>query len=121
MTVYKVDNIYYNEESIQQYINEHLSFSDFIKASIDDESGTVRGVLNNLFSTWNSENQNEVVNYLNTLNVIYVSYLNNQIGKLPRFTVVEGGAEKQPEVGSVTPPNEMTQPIEAVPEVNTDE
>lgn len=91
MTVYKVDNVYYNQESIQQYIDQNYSFADFIKVSLDDLSGNVRGILNTICNVWNSNNQNDVVNYLNALNYMYVGYVNNMLSKIPRFTVLEGG------------------------------
>jgi len=91
MTVYKVDNVYYNEESIQQYIDQNYSFADFIEVGLDDPSGNVRGILNTICNVWNSNNQNDVVNYLNALNYMYVGYVNNMLSKIPRFTVIEGG------------------------------
>ena len=94
MTVYKVDNVYYNEESIQQYINQNYSFSDFVEAGLKDASGNLRGLLNTMFTVWNGDSQNEVANYLNVLNYMYVSYVNNVMSKIPKFTVLEGGKEE---------------------------
>lgn len=92
MTIYKVDNVYYNDEGIEQYIGQNYSFADFLSESIKDESGNVRGLLNTMNQVWNSENQNQVVNYLNALNYLYVGYVNNVISNIPRYSVVEGGA-----------------------------
>lgn len=100
MTIYKVDNVYYNDESIEQYIDQNYSFADFLADSIKDESGNVRGMLNTMNRVWNSENQNQVVNYLNALNYLYVGYVNNVLSKIPRYSVVEGGANAT----STTPP-----------------
>lgn len=91
MTVYKVDNVYYNEESIQQYIDQNHSFSDFVEAGLKDASGNLRGLLNTMFTVWNGDNQNDIVNYLNVLNYMYVAYVNNVMSKIPKFTVIEGG------------------------------
>ena len=92
MTIYNVDNVYYNDEGIEQYIDQNYSFADFLSESINDKSGNVRGLLNTMNRVWNSENQNQVVNYLNALNYLYVGYVNNVISNIPRYSVVEGGA-----------------------------
>lgn len=90
MTVYKVGNVYYNEQSIQQYIDENHSFADFVDVSLKDSSGNLRGLLNTMFTVWNSEDKNDIVNYLSVLNYMYVSYVNNVLSKIPKFTVLEG-------------------------------
>lgn len=112
MTIYKVDNVYYNDEGIEQYIDQNYSFADFLSESINDKSGNVRGLLNTMNRVWNSENQNQVVNYLNALNYLYVGYVNNVISNIPRYSVVEGGANPTstsspvtPVEGSVAPPD----------------
>lgn len=98
MTVYKVDNVYYNEESIQQYIDQNHSFSDFVEAGLKDESGNLRGLLNTMFTVWNGDSQNDIVNYLNVLNYMYVAYVNNIMSKIPKFTVLEGGQQSEESV-----------------------
>ena len=98
MTVYKVDNVYYNEESIQQYIDQNHSFSDFVEAGLKDASGNLRGLLNTMFTVWNGDSQNEIANYLNVLNYMYVSYVNNVMSKIPKFTVLEGGQQSEESV-----------------------
>lgn len=119
MTIYKVDNVYYNDESIEQYIDQNYSFADFLSESIKDESGNVRGLLNTMNRVWNSENQNQVVNYLNALNYLYVGYVNNVISNIPRYSVVEGGANStgtNPSAPSVEGPVEKVS--DASPDIN---
>ena len=111
MTVYKVGNVYYNEQSIQQYIDENHSFADFVDVSLKDSSGNLRGLLNTMFTVWNGENKNDIVNYLSVLNYMYVSYVNNVLSKIPKFTVLEGGNQdpanaETPEEQSETENNE---------------
>ena len=106
MTVYKVDNVYYNEESIQQYIDQNHSFSDFVETGLKDQSGNLRGLLNTMFNVWNGESSNEVANYLNVLNYMYVSYVNNIMSKIPKFTVIEGGNQEIPSTEEITEQSE---------------
>ena len=119
MTIYKVDNVYYSDESIEQYIDQNYSFADFLADSIKDESGNVRGMLNTMNRVWNSENQNQVVNYLNALNYLYVGYVNNVLSKIPRYSVVEGGASS---TGSNPPTSPEQTSVEKVfdstPDIN---
>lgn len=117
MTVYKVDNVYYNDESIEQYIDQNYSFADFLSESIKDESGNVRGLLNTMNRVWNSENQNQVVNYLNALNYLYVGYVNNVISNIPRYSVVEGGANS---TGTNPPAPSVEGPVEKVSDASPD-
>ena len=111
MTVYKVDNVYYNDESIEQYLDQNYSFADFLSESIKDESGNVRGLLNTLSRVWNSENQNQVVNYLNALNYLYVGYINNVLSNIPKFTVIEGGEKNTTEHPVTLQPEVTTTPV----------
>ena len=92
MPIYKVDNVYYNDEGIEQYIDQNYSFADFLSESINDKSGNVRGLLITMNRAWNSEYQIQGVIYLNALNYLYVGYVNNVISNIPRYSVVEGGA-----------------------------
>ena len=117
MTIYKVDNVYYNDESIEQYIDQNYSFADFLSESIKDESGNVRGLLNTMNRVWNSENQNQVVNYLNALNYLYVGYVNNVISNIPRYSVVEGGANS---TGTNPPAPPVEGPVEKVSDASPD-
>lgn len=117
MTVYKVDNVYYNDESIEQYLDQNYSFADFLSESIKDESGNVRGLLNTMNRVWNSENQNQVVNYLNALNYLYVGYVNNVISNIPRYSVVEGGANS---TGTNPPAPSVEGPVEKVSDASPD-
>ena len=111
MTVYKVDNVYYNDESIEQYLDQNYSFADFLSESIKDESGNVRGLLNTLSRVWNSENQNQVVNYLNALNYLYVGYINNVLSNIPKFTVIEGREKNTTEPPVTAQPEVTTTPV----------
>lgn len=120
MTVYRVGNVYYNEESIQQYIDQNYSFADFISVGLEDSSGNIRGMLNTICNVWNSNNQNDVVNYLNALNYMYVGYVNNMLSKLPRFTVLEGGKKDQGESPSDTV-ELVSDPVMPQSEVSQDE
>lgn len=117
MIIYKVDNVYYNDESIEQYIDQNYSFADFLSESIKDESGNVRGLLNTMNRVWNSENQNQVVNYLNALNYLYVGYVNNVISNIPRYSVVEGGANS---TGTNPPAPSVEGPVEKVSDASPD-
>lgn len=117
MTIYKVDNVYYNDESIEQYIDQNYSFADFLSESIKDESGNVRGLLNTMNRVWNSENQNQVVNYLNALNYLYVGYVNNVISNIPRYSVVERGANS---TGTNPPAPSVEGPVEKVSDASPD-
>ena len=63
---------------------------------------------------WNSENQNQVVNYLNALNYLYVGYVNNVISNIPRYSVVEGGANAT----STNPPAPPVESSVAPPDIN---
>lgn len=90
MTVFKVGNVYYTEDSIHQYINENHSFADFIASCLEDNSGSVYGLINSLFAVWNSDKQESVVQYIDTLARLYAGYINNILLKIPKYTVIEG-------------------------------
>lgn len=97
MTVYKVGNIYYNQDSLAQYIDQNHSFSNFLLSSLsNDETGNVRGLVNTIYTVLNSDQKNEVVKYLEALNYLYVGYVNNVISNIPHFTVLEGGNKDTP-------------------------
>lgn len=117
MTVYKIGNVYYNDESIEQYIDQNYSFADFLSDSIKDESGNVRGLLNTMNRVWNSENQNQVVNYLNALNYLYVGYVNNVLSSIPRYSVIEGGEKTNTEPNNVTPEVTTASPEPPIPAI----
>ena len=120
MTIYKVDNVYYNEESIQQYIESNYSFADFISIGLQDQSGNVRGMLNTICRIWNSSNQNEVVNYLNALNYLYVGYVNNMLSSIPKFSVVEGG-KNAPSENSMPVETSSNIPVSEVTQISENE
>lgn len=97
MTVYKVGNVYYTQDSLAQYIEQNHSFADFLLNSLSsDETGNTRGLVNTIYTVLNSDQKNEVVKYLEALNYLYVGYVNNVISNIPHFTVLEGGSKNTP-------------------------